>query len=186
MSGLLYNSDVLLYDRQTNSLWSQLLGQAISGPLKGRRLTMLPLTHTTWVDWRKEHPATQVLSTNTGTVRPYFRDPYDGYEKAEELMFPVQFRAAGFHPKERVLGIKIDGQAKAYPFVELDKTSGTVVDRIGNTALTIRFDRDAKRATAHARDGQQMAAVVGYWFAWYAFNPGTAVFRAGEAPKPRQ
>lgn len=185
VSGLLYNSDVLLYDRQTNSLWSQLLGQAISGPLKGQRLTMLPLTHTTWADWRKTQPATQVLSTNTGNVRPYRRDPYAGYEKAEELMFPVQFRAAGFHPKERVLGIKLDGRSKAYPFVELGKTSGEFVDRIGDTAVTIRYERNARRATAHGSDGQQLAAVVGYWFAWYAFNPATEVFRAGEASKPR-
>ncbi len=186
VSGLLYNSDVLLYDRQTNSLWSQLLGQAISGPLKGQRLTMLPLTHTTWADWRKAQPATQVLSTNTGTVRPYRRDPYDGYEKTEELMFPVQFRAAGYHPKERVLGIRIDGQAKAYPFVELGKTSGKIIDRIGATAVTIRFDRKAGRATAHGNDGQQLTTVVGYWFAWYAFNPATAVFRAGAAPQEQR
>lgn len=185
VSGLLYNSDVLLYDRQTNSLWSQLLGQAISGPLKGSRLTMLPLTHATWADWRKAQPATQVLSTNTGTVRPYRRDPYDSYEKTEELMFPVQFRAAGYHPKERVLGIRIDGRSKAYPFVELGKTSSEFVDRIGDKALTIRYDRTARRATAHGADGQQLAAVVGYWFAWYAFNPATEVFRAGEASKPR-
>ncbi len=165
VSGLLYNSDVLLYDRQTNSLWSQLLGQAISGPLKGQRLTLLPLTYTSWADWRKAHPATQVLSTNTGTVRPYQRDPYDGYENDEEPMFPVQFRAAGFHPKERVLGIKLDGRSKAYPFVELGKTSGEFIDRIGDTALTIRYDRHARRATAHGSDGQQLAAVVGYWFA---------------------
>lgn len=186
VSGLLYNSDVLLYDRQTNSLWSQLLGQAISGPLKGQRLTMLPLTHTTWADWRKAQPATQVLSTNTGTVRPYRRNPYEGYEKDEELMFPVQFRAAGFHPKERVLGIRIDGQAKAYPFVELSKTSGEIIDRVGATAVTVRFDRKAGRATAHGNDGQQLAAVVGYWFAWYTFNPATEIFRTGAASGLRQ
>lgn len=184
VSGLLYNSDVLLYDRQTQSLWSQLRAQAISGPLKGRHLTMLPLTHTTWADWRKTHPATQVLSTNTGSVRPYLRDPYSGYETSEELMFPVEFRAAGYHPKERVLGIRIGGEAKAYPFVELGKTSGELADRIGDTALIIRFDRKAGRATAHAGDGRQLAAVVAYWFAWYAFNPATSVFRATAASPP--
>ena len=68
VSGLLYNSDVLLYDRQTNSLWSQLLAQAISGPLKGSRLAMLPLTQTTWADWRRLHPGTVVLSANTGSA----------------------------------------------------------------------------------------------------------------------
>ncbi len=88
VSGLLYNSDVLLYDRQTQSLWSQLLGQAISGPMKGHHLKMLPLSHTTWADWRKSHPATEVLSANTGMQRPYERDPYAGYERSEEIMFP--------------------------------------------------------------------------------------------------
>lgn len=180
VSGLLYNSDVLLYDRQTLSLWSQLLGKAISGPLKGRHLTMLPVTHTTWADWRKTHPATKVLSASTGHIRPYARDPYYGYEKTEDLMFPVEFRSAGFHPKERVLGVKIGDQMKAYPFVELGKTSGSFTDRLGDTVLSIRFDPKAARATAHRADGTQVAAVVGYWFAWYTFNPKTAVFHADE------
>ena len=184
VSGLLYNSDVLLFDRQTNSLWSQLLGQAISGPLKGSRLTLLPLTQTSWADWRRQQPATQVLSTNTGTVRPYMRNPYEGYEQSEDLMFPVAFRAAGFHPKERVLGIKLGGEAKAYPFVELGKTGGEVADRLGGVALTIRYDPAARRATAHDSLGRQLPAVVGFWFAWYAFNPSSEVFRAAPASPP--
>ncbi|MBI5789941.1 MAG: DUF3179 domain-containing protein [Rhodocyclales bacterium] len=184
VSGLLHNSDVLLYDRQTNSLWSQLLAQAISGPLKGHRLTMLPLTQTTWADWRRQHPGTRVLSTNTGTVRPYLRNPYAGYEQSEDLMFPVAFRAAGFHPKERVLGIRIGGEARAYPFVELGKTAGRIADRVGGTTLTIRYDKAARRATAHDAAGRQLPAVVGFWFAWYAFNPATSVFRAATAPSP--
>lgn len=186
VSGLLYNSDVLLYDRQTQSLWSQLLGQAISGPMKGQFLKMLPSTHTTWADWRARHPATEVLSVNTGKQRPYERDPYAGYESSGEIMFPVAFRSAGFHPKERVLGIKIGGLAKAYPFVELGRTTGVVSDRIGDTELSIRFDRTPSSATAYTADGKQLAAVVGYWFAWYAFNPKTAVFRAGDHPSSKR
>jgi len=186
VSGLLYNSDVLLYDRQTQSLWSQLLGQAISGPMKGQFLKMLPLTHTTWSDWRARHSATVVLSPDTAQPRSYARDPYAGYESSGEIMFPVAFRSAGFHPKERVLGIKIGKLAKAYPFVELGRTTGVVSDRIGDTELSIRFDRVASSATAYTADGRQFPAVVGYWFAWYAFNPKTAVFRAGNHPSPKR
>ena len=186
VSGLLYNSDVLLYDRQTQSLWSQLLAQAISGPMKGRFLTMLPLTHTTWIDWRTRQPATEVLSPETGQARPYARDPYAGYASSGEIMFPVAFRSAGLHPKERVLGIKIGGQAKAYPFVELGKTAGVVSDRIGDTALTIRYDRAASRATAHAANGEQLPAVGGYWCASNTFTPNTAVFRAAGHPTPKR
>jgi hypothetical protein len=180
VSGLLYQSDVLLYDRETNSLWSQLLGQAISGPLKGSRLSMLAVTQTRWHDWRREHPQTQVLSTATGAARPYRRDPYAGYEQSEELYFPVElpdaFRRFGIHPKERVLGIRINGAAKAYPFSQLDRTGGRLHDRVGGRPVTIRFDAESQRATAHAESGEQLAGIVGYWFAWYAFNRDTEVY----------
>ncbi len=178
VSGLLYNNDVLLYDRQTSSLWSQMMAQAISGPMKGQRLTMMPVTHTTWSDWRHSHAQTQTLSTDTGHRRTYDRDPYAGYDISAEVMFPLSFKSAGFHPKERVLGVQIGTQTKAYPFVELGKTSGVITDTWANTTLTIRFDRVAGRATVHASDGTQWPAVVGYWFAWYTFHPDTTVFRA--------
>ena len=73
VSGLLYNSDLLLYDRETESLWSQIAATAISGPLRGEGLTLLPVAHTTWADWRKRYPDTTVLSTDTGYSRDYQR-----------------------------------------------------------------------------------------------------------------
>lgn len=60
VSGLLYNSDVLLYDRRSGSLWSQIDRRAIAGPHKGQRLEAMPLEHTTWGDWRQRHPYTLV------------------------------------------------------------------------------------------------------------------------------
>ena len=69
VSGLLYNSDVLLYDRESESLWSQLLMKAVSGPLRGRTLTTLPLTHTRWSAWRQQHTDPLVLSTDPGHRR---------------------------------------------------------------------------------------------------------------------
>lgn len=71
VSGLLFNSDVLLYDRTTASLWSQLRQQAISGPLKSTTLAAIPVEHTTWEDWRRRFPATEVLSFETGVARDY-------------------------------------------------------------------------------------------------------------------
>lgn len=184
VSGLLYNSDVLLYDRQTNSLWSQLMGQAISGPMKGQRLRYLPVTHTRWDDWRQAHAATRVLTTATGAQRSYSHDPYAGYDTSAEVMFPLQFRSTGLHPKERVLGVVVGAQAKAYPFVELAKTGGLVIDHFAGSRWTIRFDPRAGRATLHDSHGVQAPAVVGYWFAWYAFHPETAVFRAEAKGRP--
>lgn len=178
VSGLLYNSDMLLYDRETESLWSQIKKQAIAGPLKGRRLDALPLTHTTWSAWLKEHPDTQVLSTDTGYRRDYSRTPYGGYETERGLYFPVANKSRRYHPKERVLGVQIGGQYKAYPFAELSRTDGAIEDRVGGQPVTIRFDRLNESARAFDAAGEQLAAMTGFWFAWYAFHPDTEVFRA--------
>jgi len=180
VSGLLYNSDVLLYDRETESLWSQLLMQAVAGPLKGESLTAVPLVHTSWRAWRTEHPDTLVLSTETGFVRDYGRDPYTGYADRSDIYFPVNAESRRYHPKERVLGVEIDGHFKAYPFAELARTrEQRINDSFGGRLLTIRFDPDAGSARAFDQDGRELATVTGFWFAWYAFHPSTEVFRPG-------
>jgi hypothetical protein len=133
VSGLLYNSDVLLYDRGTQWLWSQIMGRAISGPLKGTPLVSLPLMHTSWADWRAREPATRVLSADTGNPRDYSRDPYEGFEAVPRPVFDVQHRDDRAYIKEWVLGVVVDGQAKAYPFERLARrlgNEGTLQDRI--------------------------------------------------------
>jgi len=178
VSGLLYNSDMLLYDRETESLWSQIMKQAISGPMTGHRLEVLPLTHTTWRAWRRAHPRTDVLSTDTGYRRDYARSPYGGYETERGLYFPVSAKSGRYHPKERVLGVEIGGVYKAYPFAELSKTDGDLRDRVGGEDIVIRFDWANDSASAFDAKGQQRAAMTGFWFAWYAFHPQTEVFQA--------
>ena len=180
VSGLLYNSDVLLYDRATQSLWSQLMGRAVSGRMKGSVLTALPLAHTTWADWRTLYPATQVLTRDTGHGRAYDRDPYAGYAEQDTLYFPVAFRSAGFHPKERVLGVSLGDATKAYPFAELHKAPAVFEDTLDGRRISIRFDKRAERAQAYDADGAPIAATTLYWFAWYAFHPDTAVYHAPE------
>ena len=176
VSGLLYNSDVLLYDRASQSLWSQLMGRAVSGRMKGTLLTALPLAHTNWADWRAMHPASQVLTPDTGYGRNYDRDPYAGYAKQDTLYFPVAFRSAGYHPKERVLGVSVGKAFKAYPFAELHKAPAVFEDTLDGQQISIRFDKRAERAQAYDTDGAPLSATTLYWFAWYAFHPDTAVF----------
>ncbi len=181
VSGLLYNSDVLLYDRETGSLWSQLLGQAVTGPLRGSRLQALPLTHTTWGRWRRSHPDSLVLSRDTGYARDYDRDPYAGYVDSEGVFFPVRHRDPRFHPKARVLGLVLDGRAKAWPFSELARAGGGLIeDRLGDRRLRIHFDADSQTATVEDEDGRPLPGTVLFWFAWYAFHPDTAVYRHGK------
>lgn len=178
VSGLLYNSDVLLYDRQTNSLWSQILSTAVSGPMKGARLTPVALSHTTWRDWMKRHPDTLVLSVDTGFERDYGRDPYEGYVQNPAVLFPVTGQSARYHPKEQVIGVELNGQFKAYPFVELSKTHGEVVDTVGGQTITVRFDGENRTGAVYDASGKQIPAVIVFWFAWYAFHNTTAVFQA--------
>ena len=177
VSGLLYNSDVLFYDRETASLWSQLLAQAVSGPLKGTRLSQLPLTHTTWRDWQKRHPDSLVLSRDTGYRRDYNRDPYAGYTDSQGIFFPVRHKDPRFHPKARVLGIVIDGQYKAYPFSELARAPGVIEDRLATKNIRILYDERSQSASAQDKDGRELVSTTGFWFAWYAFHPDTLVYR---------
>ena len=178
VSGLLYNSDVLLYDRQTESLWSQLMSQAVSGPMRGSRLELLPLVHTTWAGWRKQYPDTLLLSRNTGFDRDYDRDPYDGYEDSEGVWFPVKHRDPRYHPKERVLGLELNGRFKAYPLSELGRSKGKLKDRFAGVELLIDYSPQSHSARIFDPAGSQLPAINAYWFAWYAFHPETEVYRA--------
>lgn len=179
VSGLLYNSDLLLYDRESESLWSQIAGKAISGPLKGQRLTPLSVRHTTWSEWRKQHPGSLVLSRETGYRRDYNRDPYDGYQQSEELYFPIKHRDRRYHPKERVIGIELNGTFKAYPFTELGRLKKQVLkDRIGGEEIEIRFNVPLRSGQVFDREGRELPSVNSFWFAWTAFHPETAVFQS--------
>lgn len=179
VSGLLYNSDVLLYDRQTESLWSQIMQQAVTGKYKGTRLNSIPLTHTTWADWKNQHPDTKVLSTRTGALRNYEQNPYKGYAASTHLFFPVYSQAPEkYHPKERVLGVEVNGAFKAYPFVELNKNAQAVfTDTLNNTELSIHWDEQHQSgAIYHGK--QNITVTQAFWFAWFTFHPETLVYTA--------
>lgn len=177
VSGLLYQSDLLLYDHQTESLWSQIAMQAVAGPLTGTTLTPLFLEHTTWGQWRSVHPDTLVLSVQTGYARDYKRDPYLGYADRRDLMFDTTHFDPSYHPKEWILGVEIDGVAKAYPFVELKKVTAPLVDQVGGQPITVRFNARARSATATNADGTPVPSLMAYWFAWYAFHPTRGCLR---------
>lgn len=184
VSGLLYNSDVLLYDRQTESLWSQIRKQTIAGPLKGQYLQQIPLEHTSWSDWRARYPHTLVLSTDTGHRREYNRSPYAGYANSDRLMFGVSHLDRRFHPKEQVLGIELNGVTRAYPFSVLSRGPAKVVDQLGGKNIRIVYDAPHRAARVYEGD-TLIPSTVGFWFAWVAFHPDTDVYQPGETKKGR-
>ena len=180
VSGLLYNSDVLFYDRQTESLWSQIAAKAVSGKLAGADLEQLVLAHTTWGDWLEKHPRTLVLSTKTGYLRSYNINPYAGYEESRKLYFQVNHKAPKtYHPKERVLGVNASGIYKAYPFVELNKHGKSqFVDVVNEQTFTIHWDQEHQSGSIMDSNGNEVPVMQAFWFAWFGFHPDTEVFQA--------
>ena len=177
VSGLLYNSDVLLYDYRTGSLWSQIMSKSISGPMKGTEIPAVATAHTTWRDWQERHPDTLVLSRDTGFGTRYNSSPYADYQSTSRLMFPVARHNGAYRNKERVLGLTINGVDKAYPFKELRKNSqASFTDIVGGEELTIEWDNREAYARVLDASGEEVPTVIVYWFAWYAFHPTTSVF----------
>ncbi len=178
VSGLLYQSDLLMYDHQTESLWSQIGMHAVAGPLTGQRLTPIFLEHTTWAEWRAAHPSTLVLSTKTGSFRSYDRAPYAGYAENRELFFDTTHFDPRYHPKEWVVGIELKGVTKAYAFTEIKKIRSPISDQLGGQTITIHFNPQTRSASVANADGKPLPSVMAYWFAWYTFHPKTKIFTA--------
>lgn len=181
VSGRLYNSNVLFYDHQTESLWSQIKEEAVTGPLTGTRLTALPSTTTTWKAWRQAHPDTLVLSTKTGFHRDYSHLPYQSYANSPQIMFPVEHRDPRLPAKEKVVGVQVEDTSKAYPLSALQLLAQPLKDTVGGKALTITYQPEGLSATVvETATGKPLPAVTAYWFAWATFHPETKVYRLPE------
>lgn len=176
VSGLLYRSDVLMYDRETESLWSQLGMKAISGPAVGQKLTWLPSEQLTWKAWREKYPHGDVLSTDTGHLRNYGGDAYTSYFASEKPMFPVPQTRTELKDKAWVIGIIVNGTAKAYP-VDLLPSGKAIEDTIGNSKIVVLYNTDKKHAQVTGDEGQQIPSLMAFWFAWQAFYPETSLWQ---------
>jgi len=113
-SGLLYDSNLVMYDRQTQSLWLQFTGQAVAGVLIGHQLRPYPMQTVSWVEWRAAHPHGWVLSRDTGYTRPYGSNPYPGYDSIHSQPFLFSGQVNGrYTAMTRLIGIHHDGAAVA-------------------------------------------------------------------------
>lgn len=133
-SGKLYNSNLVMYDRLTNSYWSQALGKAIVGELAGYELSTIPFDVIKWGDWKSLHPDSVVLTTNTGHIRAYGVDPYGNYYTETRILFPVENTDNRMHPKEIILGFNDGDVYKAYK--QQDVESAVIInDQINNNPI---------------------------------------------------
>ncbi len=144
VSGKLYNSDLVMYDRKTETYWSQITGEGIRGELAGQVLTRIPVDTIEWGDWKKVHPETVVLSTDTGFFRNYDSNPYPGYDRNSGLFFPVDNQDdSRLFSKAIVYGVVFDDEAKAYSKDAVIK-AGLINDVFDNRYLLITYDPESK------------------------------------------
>jgi hypothetical protein len=191
-TGNLRNSDLVMYDRQTETWWQQFGGEAVVGELAGKELRQLPARIVAWEDFAARHPEGEVLSRDTGFARPYGRNPYTGYDDVDSGPF---FGAANaddkrLPPKERVVYIERGEDAVAVPLSWLVQKKRVVVEA-GGERLEVVFAGTASSAldsTAIAEGRQVGSAEVRslatgrlvpfdqpFWFAVAAFRPDVRV-----------
>jgi hypothetical protein len=182
LSGLLCNSNLVLYDRQPGhrgeSLWSQLEARAIAGPAAGRgdELRVLPCVVARWADWRARYPETTVPEPEPARRERYLRDPYVHDFGSDLLRFPVDPL-----PPRGDLGWKapcvivgLDRRFAVYPLALLAEragASGVWETRQGGTTLRFNVRTPPLTAWVEAAAGEEPEVIYSFWFAWYAGHP---------------
>lgn len=153
-TGRLRHSDLVMWDRQTESWWQQLTGEAIIGTLAGKRLTMIPASLVSYAAFKQTFPDGRVLSQETGFHREYGRNPYRGYDASDSTPFLLSGSPdPRLPPMERVVAITLEGQNKAYPYRVLEEQR-VVYDTVGTQTVVVLYNA----GTASALDESRIAA----------------------------
>lgn len=148
VSGKLIMNVLVMYDRQTDTLWSQILGQAVKGELAGTRLEPLTATQTTWSNWRELHPDTLALDKGYRGAR----DPYTGYYRSGRAGVIGETRKDDRLPtKELGIGLIVNGQPAYYPFSRLAKER-VVNDTVAGQPLLVIFKPEVATALIFSRE----------------------------------
>ncbi len=155
VSGLLYNTNLIPYDRNTDSNWSQMRLDCVQGSLQGQKITTYPLIETTWKTWKERYPNSKVMNSETGFNRSYGSYPYGDYRTSENLVFPVNISDRRLPRKERVLGVIADGIAKVYRFNSFTEIAGEatelIEDSVNGQAIVVIGNNDANFLVAYQR-----------------------------------
>jgi hypothetical protein len=175
-SGKLYNSNLVMYDRVTESYWSQIDGVAIVGDLTGQELQEISIDTVTWGEWKAEYPLSEVLSQDTGHNRNYGKDPYGSYYENSNLFFPVENEDNTIHPKDVIFGIEIEDMYKAYREIDLLEKGNRITDTINEIDVIVEKDTAGIVTVLNTNTGEEIVKERDFWFAWYAFHPETLVY----------
>ena len=179
-SGKLWKSNLVMYDRKTDSLWSQVLAEAIVGEMTGMKLTILPSDQMRYGNWKKKFPQGEVLSQDTGTFRRYGQNPYGDYFSATGLALSLANPTDTRLPNDAfVFGIVVNEMAKAYS-TEAVKAQGIVEDVFEGTTFILRHDPelDVIRMFRLKDDKEERVnPISGFWFSWAIAHPDTELYK---------
>lgn len=155
-SGLLLDSNKVMVDAETDSLWHHLSGEAISGQMKGTELVRFPVETTTWADWLDRHPDTETLDTPPPTIfqdnperAPLVYDyspdsAYAAYYGVDELWFPAVDPPDVYEPKEEVITVALDGEAVAFSVEDIARSGDSVLELGRNLVLVVPSNGGAR------------------------------------------
>jgi hypothetical protein len=178
VSGRLYHSNLLLYDRQTDSLWSQITAEAVAGRMTGAKLRTVPFMMTTWREWRQQHPHSRVVVERRvpavfsalGKTLQTLLSPLGG------IHWPLSARPQ-IALDELVLGVTMGEVQKAYPLAILARTA-SLTDIIEGTEVRIVFVPESAFAYAEKITGERLSSVVTYRATWNTFYPHSLFYKA--------
>ena len=170
VSGVLYNSDLVLYDRATETLWDQIEAKGVVGTMTGVELELVPVSMSRWAKWRDKHPDTLVLSADTGFGYDYTQDRFAEYRGSSRLFMPVSASDERVHAKTVVFGFDLPSGAVAYTESVLQDGGSYSHDLNGEDTVVTLHD-DGK--VSMRRGDQTHHPIRVFWFAWYTFHPGT-------------
>jgi len=160
VSGLLYNTNLILFDRKTDSKWSQMLLQSVNGELIGTHIQTFQVVETTWAFWKAMYPQTKVLSINTGHSRNYLNFPYGEYRNNDNLiLFPFTPEDSRLPNKDRVHGVIVDGEAKVYPLNVFEGDIQVVEDGFHGLELVVVGSKNRNFINSFERGGLTFTAV---------------------------
>ena len=154
VTGKLRHSDMVMFDRETESWWQQITGEAIVGDLTGKKLKQIPAQIVGFEQFAEAFPTGTVVSRDTGHKRDYGRNPYVGYDNVDQKpYFPVGKNDGRLRPMEKVIVVEVDGQSKVYPH-SISRKMKVINDTVGSKNLVVFHDDGANSALDSARLSQ--------------------------------
>jgi hypothetical protein len=163
VSGYLLESNMIMYDRQTESLWQQSTGKALAGTYLSETLSLVNFQLLSMAEVRELHPSAQVLSRNTGYNRDYDRNPYSGYEESEGFYFAPSVQDNRYPSKDIFVAFKIGGAPVSVPFQSLEE-NGSYETTVNGSNVSIR-KQDGEVFISTQDDGQ-IPFYFEMWFSW--------------------